>query len=50
MRKATPPEPWSLPEPFRALFLGPVSVALDRDGHLYVAETNRHRFQVYQKR
>lgn len=28
-------------------FWGPVSVTLDRQGHLYVTETNRHRFQVY---
>ncbi|MDA1128256.1 MAG: NHL repeat-containing protein [Chloroflexi bacterium] len=34
-------------EPF---FWGPVSVSLDHQGRLYVAETNRHRFQVYQKR
>lgn len=31
-------------------FWGPVSVTLDREGRLYVTETNRHRFQVYQKR
>ena len=31
-------------------FWGPVSVSLDKDGRLYVTETNRHRFQVYQKR
>ena len=28
-------------------FWGPVSVKLDRHGRLYVAETNRHRVQVY---
>ncbi len=31
-------------------FWGPVSVSLDGEGRLYVTETNRHRFQVYQKR
>jgi len=30
-------------------FWGPVSVTVDRDNRLYVAETNRHRFQVYQR-
>ena len=30
-------------------FWGPVSVSLDGEGRLYVTETNRHRFQVYQK-
>lgn len=30
-------------------FWGPVSVSLDNQGRLYVTETNRHRFQVYQK-
>ena len=28
-------------------FWGPSSVNLDGQGHLYVTETNRHRFQVY---
>ena len=32
-------------EPF---FWGPVAVRLDHEGRLYVVETNRHRFQVYQ--
>ena len=31
-------------------FWGPVSVKLDREGRLYVPETNRHRVQIYQKR
>ena len=30
-------------------FWGPTSVTLDSQGHLYVVETNRHRFQVFQK-
>ena len=30
-------------------FWGPVGVALDFQGNLYVVETNRHRFQVYRK-
>lgn len=29
-------------------FWGPASVTLDEEGRLYVIETNRHRFQVYQ--
>ena len=31
-------------------FWGPVSVKLDREGRLYVTESARHRFQVYQKK
>ncbi len=30
-------------------FWGPVSVTLDRNNRLYVAETNRHRLQIYRK-
>ena len=30
-------------------FWGPTSVNLDRQGALYVTETNRHRFQVYRR-
>ena len=30
-------------------FWGPVSVKLDGEGRLYVTETNRHRFQIYQR-
>ncbi len=52
----TPPLPAHLQTPYHVssqsepYFWGPVSVTLDREGRLYVAETNRHRFQVYQKR
>ena len=42
----TPYDVSSQTEPY---FWGPVSVSLDREGRLYVTETNRHRFQVYQK-
>ena len=31
------------------LFWAPVSVKLDRDGRLYVTESNRHRVQVYER-
>ena len=43
----TPYHVSSQTEPY---FWGPVAVSLDREGRLYVVETNRHRFQVYQKR
>ena len=33
-----------------AYFWGPISVTLDTEGRLYVAETNRHRIQIYQKK
>ena len=41
----TPYQISSQTEPY---FWGPVSVKLDVEGRLYVTETNRHRFQVYQ--
>ena len=41
----TPYQISSQTEPY---FWGPVSVKLDSEGKLYVTETNRHRFQVYQ--
>jgi len=43
----TPYHVSSQTEPY---FWGPVSVTLDSQGRLYVAETNRHRLQVYRKR
>ena len=43
----TPYHVSSQTEPY---FWGPVAVSLDHEGRLYVVETNRHRFQVYQKR
>jgi len=36
----------SIIEPY---FWGPVSVSLDKEGRLYVTESNRHRFQVYER-
>lgn len=42
--------PYHISSQTEPYFWGPVSVALDAKGRLYVAETNRHRFQVYQKR
>jgi DNA-binding beta-propeller fold protein YncE len=42
----TPYHVSSQTEPY---FWGPVSVTLDNYGRLYVAETNRHRIQVYQE-
>ena len=43
----TPYQIASQTEPY---FWGPVSVSLDAVGRLYVAESNRHRFQIYQKK
>ncbi len=42
--------PYHISSQTEPYFWGPVSVSLDRQGRLYVTETNRHRFQVYQKR
>ena len=42
----TPDHASSQIEPY---FWGPVSVSLDQQERLYVTETNRHRFQVYQR-
>ncbi len=43
----TPYHIFSQNEPY---FWGRISVTMDLEGRLYVAETNRHRFQVCQKR
>ena len=42
--------PYHISSQTEPYFWGPVAVSLDREGHLYVVETNRHRFQVYKKR
>ena len=42
--------PWLISSQTEPYFWGPVSVTLDSLGRLYVTETNRHRFQVYQKK
>ena len=42
--------PYHISSQTEPYFWGPVSVSLDKEGHLYVVETNRHRFQVYRKR
>ena len=57
-RQASDLVPEELPEHFQSpyhtssqvepYFWGPVSVRIDTEGRLYVVETNRHRFQVYQ--
>ena len=39
--------PYQVSSQTEPYFWGPVSVTLDGQGHLYVTETNRHRFQVY---
>lgn len=41
--------PYQISSQIEPYFWGPVSVTLDSDGRLYVAETNRHRLQIYQK-
>lgn len=41
--------PYDVSSQTEPYFWGPVSVELDREGRLYVLETNRHRFQVYQR-
>ena len=41
--------PYHVSSQIESYFWGPVSVSLDEAGRLYVTETNRHRFQVYQK-
>ena len=42
--------PYHISSQTEPYFWGPVSVTIDKKGRLYVTETNRHRFQVYQKR
>jgi DNA-binding beta-propeller fold protein YncE len=42
--------PYHISSQTEPYFWGPVSVSLDGQGRLYVTETNRHRFQVYQER
>ena len=42
--------PYHISSQTEPYFWGPVAVSLDREGRLYVVETNRHRVQVYQKR
>ncbi len=42
--------PYHISSQTEPYFWGPVAVSLDSEGRLYVVETNRHRFQVYQKR
>ena len=52
----TPPLPPHLSTPYdvssqtEPYFWSPVAVTLDNQGRLYVLESNRHRFQVYQRR
>jgi DNA-binding beta-propeller fold protein YncE len=49
---ALPPHlntPYDISAQTEPYFWGPVSVTVDRENRLYVAETNRHRFQVYQR-
>ncbi len=42
--------PYHISSQSEPYFWGPVAVALDDQGHLYVAEHSRHRFQVYRGR
>ena len=41
--------PYHISSQTEPYFWGPVAVSLDNAGHLYVVETNRHRFQVYRQ-
>ena len=41
--------PYHISSQTEPYFWGPISVTVDGAGRLYVTETNRHRFQVYQK-
>ncbi len=41
--------PYHISSQTEAYFWGPTAVALDADNRLYVAETNRHRIQVYKR-
>ena len=55
MSDLTPPLPPHLETPYlissqtEPYFWGPASVKVDADNRLYVAETNRHRLQIYQR-
>lgn len=52
LRPPLPPHlntPYHISSQTEPYFWGPVAVSLDRAGHLYVVETNRHRFQVYRQ-
>ena len=55
MSDLMPPLPPHLETPYlissqiEPYFWGPVSVAVDTQNRLYVAETNRHRLQIYQR-
>ncbi len=42
--------PYHISSQTEPYFWGPVAVSLDHQGHLYIVETNRHRFQVYRRR
>ena len=42
-------DPYYISSQTEPYFWGPMSVKLDGEGRLYVTESNRHRFQVYQK-
>ena len=42
--------PYYVSSQTEAYFWGPTSVTLDRECRLYVTESNRHRFQVFQRR
>ncbi len=42
-------DPYEVSARTEPYFWGPISVKLDRQGRLYVLESNRHRFQVYRR-
>ena len=41
--------PYAVSSQTEPYFWGPISVTLDKEVRLYVTESNRHRFQVYQR-
>ena len=43
-----PEDPHEVSARIESYFWDPVAVEVDSEGRLYVLETNRHRFQVYQ--
>lgn len=41
--------PYKISSQTEPYFWGPISVESDKEGRIYITESNRHRFQIYQK-